>query len=485
MNGRINEMVWTDENNDGTIFPFVWQGTMAIFDSDVWRVGEGFTGGHPRVQNGKAVMGAELLCATSLRSTLSDTRDISDKEAILFVHGFINSGKLGGYDHGGGEVGGEYFAKFPNILENYKGENTDKEFIPFVFQWRTNAKFEDVADDLGRAIKQIVKQTGKKVHIVAHSFGGLLSRTLIQGQSTMSPYHNDFSEKHIASLTTVGTPHSGVFGSKTTFTLDNKPLTFPEGRQGFIGALIENCQAITCYQAGNSVSLLNRNQALYGTDAQYGTVIHRLFSGLVNYPNIPTQALIGVVPESVSGTTNLFTGVVSLSYDFFDDEASQNPGAGDNLISIFGQRIVPDADQDDLDGMYNENHIEEHILPMDGRSSVFYRGVDDWIVNEYSLGVINDSWNIDDYRTDLTKYDLEYFASGYNHRTGQYKVNHEAVSFYKIDHQSEVGLQGCTDSMNCNHSTWNYFKTFLDNYPSEDIVPPSTYNVPHNQHQKK
>jgi len=50
------------------------------------------------------------------------------------------------------------------------------------FRWRTNAKFEEVAFDLGKAINIASIKTGnKKVHIVAYSFGGLLAPTYLQG----------------------------------------------------------------------------------------------------------------------------------------------------------------------------------------------------------------------------------------------------------------------------------------------------------------
>ncbi len=510
------EMVWTDENGDGLKFEYVWQGYAAKFNINhnsnlpLTRIG-----GLPRLFNDRIISinddTPEIKCASALRSKVSDTTNIEEKEAVLFVHGFISTGKLGGYDHGGGgddhkTPGGEYFDKFPYIVDDYKGNDVDnpKEFIPFVFQWRTNARFQDVADELARAIKQIAEKTGKKVHIMAHSFGGVLVRTLVQDLSNSPLYHGDFSEKYIASITTVGTPHSGTFGVETDIEFNNYgSVTFPEGRNGLPGYGIKECQAITCYQTGSGIlnqplalndysgaagnpgyippDYLNKkymtgmgSPELYGTMLDIGYITYMTYKGLSFYPNIPTQVLIGLVPESVKVRTD--SGSTSyLSYDFFNDEASRKRGAGDYLISVFGQRIVPDSNQDDLNPMYEENPIiEEHILPMDGRSNRYVRGIDDWIVDEYSLTVLNDSWNIFTYRENINFDELVYFADGYNHRTGQYKANSLAITYEKyLSRQSEVGLQNCIDSKNCNNSTWNYFKEFLDLHPAEAITPPT------------
>jgi len=495
-----SEMVWTDENGDKLMFEYVWQGKVALFDTnnkgtfaDILNP----TGGLPRLihENIFSVNGhqPEILCASALRSKFSDNTDIKGNDAVLFVHGFIDTGKLGGYDHGTGgddhkNPGGEYFDKFPYIIDDYTGEYEDKKFIPFVFQWRTNARFQDVANELGRAIRKIAEKTGKKVHIMAHSFGGVLIRTLVQNLSSSNLYHGDFSEKYIASITTVGTPHSGTFGSKTELEFDNQgTITFPEGRHGevldlaqktAVGAGIDFCQAITCYQTGSSKEIEIHNDGMtthvggtpyYGTKSKAGYITYKTFQELDNYPVIPTQVLIGLVSHSSYIQEN--NGVFNITYSFLDGLAMQNPGVGDNLISIFGQRIIPDGDQSDLNEMYSENpNIEEHILPMDGRNNTFIRGIDDWIVENYGLNGIN-HFEVERYRVNLDVNDFTNFAYAYNHRTGQYDSG--TVNFGKgisIYHQSEVGLQNCINSKDCNNSTWNYFKTFVDLHPADYIT---------------
>jgi hypothetical protein len=470
VNGKINEMVWTDENDDGVTLPYVWRGWSDRFDSSNDASGS-INGGDPRIKPGKMAKNPAMLCASALRSKIHKDTDIEGKEAVIFVNGFIRSGNLGGYDHNDGKPGGEYFGKFPKIVE-------DTGYLPFVFQWRTNAKFQTVADELYLSIVEIAKKTGKKVHIVAHSFGGLLSRTLIQGLSSES---SEDASKYIASLTTVGTPHSGIFGSKTTIN----GITFPEGRHGIEGGAIENCRAITCYQAGEDVSL---NKTLLGLEPNYGQTIYNLWNSIDSYPDIPTQVLIGLVLDGMTITRNSesengATYNYNVKYDFFDNQALLNPGAGDYLISIFGQRIVPDNNQDNLNDMYLANNIEEHILPMDGRTSVFERGVDDHIVNQYTL-IGNNDWTVNNYREDVSFSDLSKLAkTGYYHRTGSFKqysvmVGSPGVGFEDYARitnsfdQTEVGLHECTSSSNCNHSTWNYFKTFVEDHPATAITPP-------------
>ena len=495
-NSKNNEMVWTDENEDNLTLSYVWQGKVASFNTNhyVWLMNK--RGGLPRLSSdGFVTVGEDTpikQCASALRSEISDSENIEGNNSVLFVHGFINSGLLGGYDQGAGILGGEYFAKFPKIVK-------DAGYIPFVFQWRTNARFQDVADELGRAVKKIAEKTGKKVHIVAHSFGGLLTRTLVQGLSSSVAYRGNFSEKYISSVSTVGTPHSGTFGTKDNkVEFDNEgEVIFPEGRHGetldlatfdlssaAVGAGIEQCQAITCYQTGSGSELTSNvlndktsgvgSPILYGTRSEVGYTPYSLYKRLEFYPSVPTQVLIGLVPESIKGEIQADV-TYNLSYDFFNEQATTNPASGDYLISIFGQRVEPDSDQSDLNSMYISNNIVEHILPMDGRSREFSEGVDDWIVDKYTL-IGNNDWTIEDYRTHVDLDDLISFADGYNHRTGQYAADSTSFGTRKIYRQSEVGLQNCKDSEDCNNSTWNYFKFFVNKHKAESIdFPEESY----------
>ena len=477
INGKINEMVWRDANGDGVAFPYVLEGNIAVFNYDYTDFSEeGLTGGLPRVQPGKVALGGLIRCASALRSGVpADDASIAGKEPVLFVHGFINSGLLGGYDLDGDAVGGEYFANFPALVKDYeiKGEK----LMPFVFQWRTNAKFEDVASELGRAVKHLKRLTGKKVHIVAHSFGGLLTRTLVQGFASTKAYTKDFAENNIASVTTVGTPHSGTFGSSTTVNFDGQgDVVFPEGRNGLAGAGISTCGAITCFQTGSPTTL---SEDLYGVESKPGHVVYELYKDIDNYPNVPTQILIGLVPASID-IEKQDNGLYTINYDFLDNTAIANPGAGDELISVFGQRVIPDSNQNNLEAVYNQNNIEEHILHMDATYKdvdMFNRSKDDNLFSIYSTNGI-DSWDKNPYAIDIQPRDVKNYMFGYNHRTGQFDTEYYAKDIYDKEivvskyttMNSEVGLHNCKEASTCGHPTWSYFKTFLqDKVEIQDI----------------
>lgn len=486
-----NEMVWKYG------MPYVLQGREAYF-SKITKIISSVTGGAARLQDGYT--SDEKLCATALRSEHSIYKDIQGKEAVILIHGFVNTGKLGGYDKGNSIDDEAYFGKLPKILKSKKNsDGIHQHYIPFVFQWRTNAKFEDVALDLALAIELLAQKTGRKVHLIAHSYGGLLARTFLQGKAGTAPYNTtEFIEQHTASLTTVGTPHSGTRGDAGSFEFSN--TVFPEGRHGFFGALIEQCRAITCYQTGSPLEMDEfsspEGQDYFGTNAHGGKLIDSLYESLVEYPSINTQILIGLAPESLK-VEYIDNKSYGISYDFFYDDADVNPGAGDNLISIFGQRLIPDSDQSDLDPLSSDGYIVEHILPMDTRLESFVSGVDDGLTEKYDAK--NKFWNIGNYNTDkyyranIKPKDLSKFANGYYHRTGEYKTNidevcskhqfnyetqkEECVEYTELYSLSEVGLQNCSDSENCNHGTWRYLNKFLDENPAGFLDGRSLVNL--------
>ena len=70
--------------------------------------------------------------------------------------------------------------------------------------WNYSPLLTDVADgaaDLGAYIERVCAQTGHdRVHVVGHSLGGLIARYHVQRQG---------GDRRVASLVTLGTPHSG------------------------------------------------------------------------------------------------------------------------------------------------------------------------------------------------------------------------------------------------------------------------------------
>ena len=259
-----------------------------------------------------------------------------DKTPVLFVHGFNPSSPI--WPIKGGVGGG--FGTWGDLPQTLK--SIDSDISLFEFQWLTAARFEDAAADLGQAIRLIAESTNHKVHIVAHSFGGVLTRTYLQNLATKFSYGDD-----VASVTTVGSPHSGIFDTARTAPLG---LSFPQGQDsqhtaelgissglGSLGALsgnvqINNCAQISCYQMGEYVRFSEEDLAILQLGFEGSNQLDRadragyFINNLANFneyklpENLPIQVLIGL---STSRNINKII-----------DE-------GDGLISFEGQRISP------------------------------------------------------------------------------------------------------------------------------------------------
>ena len=258
---------------------------------------------------------------------LSDSACYDGKTPVLFIHGFLPSFN----GPGGGE---STWGQFPMAMLNEDRNN----IRVFEFQWVTAARFQDVAKNLAYAIRMIAQKTGKKVHIVAHSFGGVLTRTYLQGLALDQPYHND-----VASVMTVGSPHSGIFDEAKTA----HNVLFPKGQDSQLSGdaltgefQIDRCQQLSCYMMGEYVDFEdielqslkldvpdNLNDPLDVPDAmpradKPGKFI-AVLQDFVNHPlpsGLKFQALIGLT--------------VTRGFNSTIDE-------GDGLISFEGQRISP------------------------------------------------------------------------------------------------------------------------------------------------
>jgi len=385
-----------------------------------------------------------------------------------------------------------------------------RKFNSFLFQWRTNARFQDVATELGEAIKEITEKTGKQVHIVAHSFGGLLTRTLVQGLSTNTEFNKSFAEKNIATITTVGTPHSGIFsgiippfGRNIEFDNEGK-VQFPIGTDSFAGAAINACRAIACYQSGepwDQLSNPNYSTELYGTKSRDGYIVYKLVKTINSYPDIPTQVLMGIVPADVECKKS-GENTCRLTYTF-DSAVTDHPG--DMLISIEGQRFLPSLN---LDAIYQSTFVNEHILPF--KTKNFTVGsADDWL--NYMRGGVNASVGTVTYgdnipvsfytpllsnksqpRLSQSLASLGFYY-GNNHRSGQFDESNtifrgitgftfveedsdgnETIKEHKgnlsIENLTEVGLQDCrTHAEDCNHPTWLYFYDLVEDHEAQSV----------------
>jgi hypothetical protein len=67
---------------------------------------------------------------------------------------------------------------------------------------------EKAAEDLFQLVQLVRRKTGApRVHLIAHSMGGLVCRSMIQ---RVIPDHGGRAEDHVARLFTYGTPHGGI-----------------------------------------------------------------------------------------------------------------------------------------------------------------------------------------------------------------------------------------------------------------------------------
>lgn len=237
---------------------------------------------------------------------------------IIFVHGYHPKGELGSTQ-----------STWGRFLELIAAEEGGHKYLPVAFNWRTNQRFQDAAADLAGVIDYLARLTGKKVHLVAHSFGGLTCRTYLQGLATKKAYRDD-----VAGLVTLGTPHSGIFfGAGRRFGFD-----FPDGTDGFDGnLLILGAAQISAFQAGQALAfeiadLLGRPIDLRGVlgihEGERGYWVGRL-AQLDQHPlHTPTLVLMGLRARIPLGS-----GILGCQLSRFEN--------GDGLISLGGQRFHP------------------------------------------------------------------------------------------------------------------------------------------------
>ena len=238
-------------------------------------------------------------------------KDVKGKVPILFVHGYAQGSDFGG----GSKDSDSTWYNFPAYLKT--GDRALYEF-----RWRTNARFQDAAGDLCQAINTIYASTGRMIHIVAHSFGGVLTRTYLQG---LAHCKNNRDLVPVASLTTIGSPHSGLDkdwgGGYDTDTA------------GVVGGIA--CRQQTCYQMGDNVVTVR-----YDLFAKKNIIPRQLsernFRKNLLRDKIPVQVLMGSVNSS--------------------------KGYGDGLISQNGQRFNTLWDGEYSNKSLNNALVTQHIL---------------------------------------------------------------------------------------------------------------------------
>jgi len=445
-----SNLSYPDENGDEHRLSHVWWGVRGYFVSnasfELFNIFE--DGGEPRVlpskENGLTrgfssyfdTINLDSECAVALQSSISSKNEagIGDRVPVLFIHGFDRTGVSAGTDG--------YFGKFPGMVESLT--LGDRKFFPLIFRWQTNVRMEVVADELHTALSFIYANTEKKVHIVAHSFGGVLVRTMLQGiamESEGSAQSKARLEKLIASVTTVGSPHSGVFHNPETVNHDGNSWSFNRGFAYSFSALASRlCDAVTCHQLGSEytpfvVSILDEDeetQALLEdsigmSQLVKGDLALKLAASYpASYPDIETQVLVGARVHQ--------KGDFAIGFDTGDYEVKED----DLLISSYGQlwkAQVPQGLRQGIDG----RNVSEHYL---GNNYVFE--------SQFTKGMFDDTFQPQEWVADFVGHD-----GGYVHMTGSADE----------DNYSEVGLESCTrgNIPGCKSATWHYFVDILKN----------------------
>ena len=231
-------------------------------------------------------------------------------QPVIFVHGFRRDGDLGG----GSGTWGEFQSIVSELTAPAPGGGT-AQVVPFEFRWRTDASFRVVADDLAASIVRVNELTGSPVHIVAHSFGGVLVRTLMVGETySLAP----FDLAQISTVLTLGTPHSGVYKDPTDGP--ESGVEFPDGQDNWS---ISFCSAVSCWQMGDkSLSLFlndTENRLLYDAGNR-GEHIDRIST----LPIASVPMVVGIGLEREEGLNSRYAN-------------------GDKLITFSGQRISPSS----------------------------------------------------------------------------------------------------------------------------------------------
>jgi pimeloyl-ACP methyl ester carboxylesterase len=225
--------------------------------------------------------------------------DIQDYTPVLFVHGFTYGDILGG----GEKTWGKMFSELSTRM-------MPKKILPVEFRWRTNARYEDAAADLVEISQKLHDTTTNSIHFVAHSFGGLLVRTFLQGLAAEYGTYNTYA----ASLTTVGTPHSGIYDDETA-----------DHARGLDSGVISTkiCGQISCYQAGEYVGYKHNEIDFLKLTKGFGSIIIDLNNNANQFvpDRLPVQTLIGLRTTVIGGARKGWTG-------------------GDGLISLEGQRFL-------------------------------------------------------------------------------------------------------------------------------------------------
>jgi pimeloyl-ACP methyl ester carboxylesterase len=365
------------------------------------------------------------------------------KTPVIFVHGFTldPSGNIS--DGFGGNDG--TWGNLPQLVLS------DPNIVALNFQWRTDQSYLAVADALAKAVDYAYISTGNKVHIVAHSFGGVLSRAMLQNLNGATAN----SAANVATLTTIGTPHSGIVKGGS-LQVQPEGITLPEGW----GSWIPNgkCGQISCYQSGldaniapwakNELACPVSISGCVGPAPMHGYVNARLSNFAKYY--FPLGLNVNVLIGQIVNTSRV-RGVYTSGSDTFS--------ADDGLISYHGQRFIPQSTPELLlHSLQGRATVTERILGLPATinalpgTSAFNK------LSPYS------------YSGGTSKPIEPPLSYGYKHN------EYARATGLETAHNNEVNIPlSCGTAATCKHDTWLNIKEFLQANVSP--VAPSGINA--------
>lgn len=232
----------------------------------------------------------------------------------------------------------------------------------------TNVEFAGTVDlraeQLKAQVDDFLAQTGaEKVHIIAHSMGGLDARWMIVKKG--------MADK-VASLTTIGTPHLGtvladrIFGIGGVYLLNSLENLFGIELDGFNDLMIKTCNSFNDELRDAEA----KNAVVYLTYASYEH-INKMF-----LPLVLSWAIIRVFEE-----TN--DGLVPLSSQKWTDKLT----ASDGTTKLITQKEFPmPADHLNQVGWWDSN---EAVNPLLGGSWLEQRDEFESKIKEVYLEIAN------------------------------------------------------------------------------------------------
>jgi alpha-tubulin suppressor-like RCC1 family protein len=229
---------------------------------------------------------------------------------IILIHGFTPFG-LGG--------GAGTWNDLAQRLYGAAGSRREARHDVFEFRWHTSMRFEEAAGALSAVVERVVKMTGRKPIILAHSFGGIVSHLALAGRGVV--WRGEWklvpsASINVSHLVTMGSPISGIADqvASITSTEYQEMIQFRVGRDREI--TINGCGEVTCIQAG-------------ATDVETFNSVQRRVKAIGSLPGSSVALEVGEsifrIKNSPHATpTAIVVGAV--------------PGArGDRLISLDGQ----------------------------------------------------------------------------------------------------------------------------------------------------